>query len=68
MSVARSKAIVRPIMEIRRAVSLRLEGMVSTGVLIRSILRMIMSPPIILPQASRLRGLITEGLFSLMGE
>lgn len=65
---ARSRAIMRPRTETRRAAILRPVGIVSTGVLIRFAERVIRRPPKMLPQASRFRGLITAGLFSLMGE
>lgn len=51
-----------------RAASFRLAGMVITGVLRGKMLEVIRRPAMMLPQASRLMGLITAGLFSLMGE
>lgn len=41
--------------------------MVKTGVLRGVMVRVIRRPATILPQARRLRGLMTAGLFSLMG-
>jgi len=51
-----------------RAASLSSGGMVITGVFSGKILEVISRPAIMLPQASRLIGLITAGLFSLIGE
>lgn len=51
-----------------RAASLMVGGMVITGVFTGSMLKVRMYPAMMLPQASRLIGLITEGLFSLIGE
>lgn len=50
------------------AASFKLVGMVITGVFKGRILEVIRRPATMLPQASRLMGLITAGLFSLMGE
>lgn len=68
MREASSRAIRRPIIVTIRAASLSRGGMDITGVLIGVILEVIMSPAMMLPQASRLIGLITAGLFSLIGE
>jgi len=65
---ASSKAVRRPRMVTIRALSLRLECMVMIGVFKGVIFEVIKSPAIMLPQASRLIGLITAGLFSLMGD
>lgn len=65
---ASSKATRRPRIVTIRAASLSKGGMDITGVFIGVILEVIMSPAMMLPQASRLIGLITAGLFSLMGE
>lgn len=51
-----------------RAASFRRGGMDITGVFIGRTLDVIRRPAMMLPQASRLMGLITVGLFSLMGE
>lgn len=51
-----------------RAVSLSTGGMDITGVFSGRMLEVISRPAITLPQASRLIGLITVGLFSLIGE
>lgn len=65
---ASSKATRRPRIVTIRAASLSKGGMDITGVFIGVILEVIMSPAMMLPQASRLIGLITAGLFSLIGE
>lgn len=67
VSCANSRAVNNPIRVTSRAASLRAGGMVITGVFGRTILAVIRSPATMLPQASRLMGLITEGLFSLIG-
>lgn len=51
-----------------RAASFRRGCIVITGVFCGTMLEVIRRPAIILPHAKRLMGLITEGLFSLMGE
>lgn len=63
-----SIAMSRPIMVTSRAASLRVRGMLMTGVFEGKKFAVIINPATILPQASRLMGLITEGLFSLMGD
>lgn len=68
MMEASSRAISRPTMVTIRAASLSKGGMDITGVFRGIILEVIRRPAMILPQASRLIGLITAGLFSLMGE
>lgn len=65
---ASSRAVRRPRMVTRRAASLRRGGMDMTGVFRGVMLEVRINPARILPQASRLMGLITEGLFSLIGE
>lgn len=65
---ASSRAIKSPVMVTARAANLRRGGMVITGVLERGKFEVRISPATILPQASRLMGLITAGLFSLMGD
>lgn len=50
------------------AASFRLVGIVITGVFRGRMLEVIRRPATMLPQASRLIGLITAGLFSLIGE
>lgn len=67
VSDASSNAIRRPEMVTRRAANFNGRGMVITGVLEGSKFEVIRSPAIMLPQASRLMGLMTEGLFSLIG-
>lgn len=67
MTVAKSNATIRPAIETRIAVSLSRGGIVNTGVLKEIKLDEIINPAAILPQASRLIGLTTEGLFSLIG-
>lgn len=66
--VASSKAIIRPRIVTTSAASLRRGGMDMTGVFSGIILEAIKRPAIMLPHASRLIGLITAGLFSLIGE
>lgn len=66
--VASSRAKIRPITDTARAASFNRGGMVMTGVFRGIILEVIKRPAKMLPQASRLMGLITAGLFSLMGE
>lgn len=61
-------AVNKPVMVTRRALSLSNGGIVITGVFVGRKFDVIRSPAIILPQASRLIGLITVGLFSLIGE
>lgn len=51
-----------------RAASFRRGGMVMTGVFRGVILEVIKRPATMLPQARRLMGFRTAGLFSLMGE
>jgi len=64
---ASSSAMRRPEMVTRRAANFNGRGMVMIGVLEGRKFEVIRSPAIMLPQASRLMGLITEGLFSLIG-
>lgn len=64
---ARSNAIRSPIIVTVRAASLSIKGIDITGVFNGKILDVIRRPAIILPHASRLIGLITAGLFSLIG-
>ena len=65
---ASSRAVRRPRMVTIRALSFRLGCIVMIGVFKGVIFEVIKSPAIMLPQASRLIGLITAGLFSLIGE
>lgn len=65
---ASSKAVIRPRMVTISALSFKLGCMVIMGVFRGVMLDVMRRPAIILPQASRLMGLITAGLFSLMGE
>jgi len=51
-----------------RAASLRRGGMDMIGVFRGVIFEVISNPAMILPHASRLSGLISAGLFSLIGE
>lgn len=62
-----SAAAKNPIIVTVRAATFSEKGIVMTGVLKERKFEVIMSPAKILPQASRLRGLITRGLFSLIG-
>lgn len=68
VKLARSMAIISPEMVTIRALSLSVCGMVIMGVFFGIKFETIIRPAIILPHASRLIGLITKGLFSLMGE
>lgn len=65
---ANSRAMRTPIIVTARAASLRTGGMVMTGVFKGRMLDVIKRPAMMLPQANRLIGLITAGLFSLIGE
>lgn len=68
MREASSTADRRPKAVTAKAASFRLAGMVITGVFKGKIFEVIRRPATILPQASRLIGLMTAGLFSLMGD
>jgi len=63
-----SMATKSPAIVTMRAASFRVVGIVMIGVFEGRKLEVIISPAIILPQASRLMGLITSGLFSLIGD
>ena len=65
---ASSRARRRPAMVTMRAASFNRGGIDITGVLSGRMFEVIRRPATILPQASRLMGLITAGLFSLIGE
>lgn len=65
---ANSRAIKSPTIVTIRAASFSTGGMVIIGVLVGRVFEMRISPATMLPQASRLMGLITAGSFSLMGE
>lgn len=65
---ASSRASRRPVIVTAKAANLSRGGMVMIGVLRGRMLDVIRSPAIMLPHARRLMGLITAGLFSLMGE
>lgn len=65
---ASSKASKSPVIVTRRAESLSRGCMVITGVLGRIMFEVIKRPARMLPHARRLMGLITAGLFSLIGE
>lgn len=67
MREASSRAISRPATDTSRAISFNGRGIDMTGVFRGTILEVISSPAIMLPQASRLMGLITAGWFSLIG-
>lgn len=64
---ASSSAMRRPKMVTRRAANFKWAGIVITGVVVGRKFEVIRSPAMMLPQASRLIGLITDGLFSLIG-
>lgn len=65
---ASSMAMRRPVIVTAKAASLRRGGIVMIGVLDGMKFEVMIRPAMILPQAKRLRGLMTEGLFSLIGE
>jgi len=65
---ASSSAIRRPVTVTARAASLSRGGIDMTGVFRGRMLEVMMRPAMILPQASRLMGFRTAGLFSLIGE
>lgn len=65
---ASSIAMRKPMIVTVKAASLRSGGIVMTGVFDGRKLDVIISPAMMLPQASRLIGLITAGSFSLIGE
>lgn len=64
---ASSRAVSNPVMVTNRAASFSSGGMVMIGVFEGRRLEVIRSPAMMLPQASRLMGLMTAELFSLMG-
>lgn len=66
--LASSKAVNSPRIVTIRAASLSTGGIVITGVFGRMIFEVIKRPAIMLPHERRLIGLITNGLFSLIGE
>ena len=68
VSEASSRAVRSPRIETARAANFNRGGMDITGVLMGRMFEVISRPAIMLPQASRLMGLITVGLFSLIGE
>lgn len=68
VSDARSRAVRSPMMVTRRAASLIRGGIDITGVFNGIMQEVITKPATMLPQARRLIGLITVGLFSLIGE
>lgn len=61
-------ATSKPIIVTARAANFSAIGIVMTWVFTGKKFNVIMDPAIMLPQASRLMGLITNGLFSLIGE
>lgn len=61
-------AVSRPIIVTIRAAIFKVSGIVMIGVLEVRKFDVIINPAIILPQASRLIGLITDKLFSLIGD
>lgn len=68
VSRASSRAVSKPTTVTRRAASFRAGGIDITGVFIGTMFEVIRRPAIMLPQASRFSGLMTAGLFSLIGE
>ena len=67
-SEASCKAVSKPRIETISAANFRRGGIDITGVFRGRILEVINKPAMMLPQASRLMGLITAGLFSLIGD
>lgn len=65
---ASSRAVNTPMIVTARAASLRMGCIDMTGVFKGRMFDVIRRPAIMLPQANRLMGLITVGLFSLIGE
>lgn len=65
---ASSSAVIKPRAVTARAASFSKGGMVIMGVFSGRKFEVMRRPATMLPQASRLIGLITEGLFSLMGD
>ena len=63
----RSMAVISPTIVTIRALSLSAGGMVMIGVFVGKKLDVMIRPAIMLPHANRLIGLITAGLFSLVG-
>jgi len=61
-------AVKRPMIVTARAANFRSGGMVIMGVFVGIVLEVRIRPATMLPQASRLIGLITAGSFSLMGD
>lgn len=68
VSCASSRAVSSPRRVTSNAASFSRVGIVMGGVLDGRMLEVMRSPAKMLPQASRLIGLMTEGLFSLIGE
>lgn len=68
VSSASSVARIRPAIETSRAANFDSGGRVIIGVFSGEMLEVIISPAVMLPQASRLTGLIRLGLFSLIGD
>lgn len=64
---ASSRAVRRPRIVTARAASFSSGGIDMIGVFVGVIFKVINRPAIMLPQASRLMGLITAGWFSLIG-
>lgn len=65
--LARSMAIINPRMVTIRALNFSVSGMVMTGVFLGVKFEVMIRPAMMLPHANRLMGLITRGLFSLIG-
>lgn len=66
--MASSRAVSNPIIVTVRAPNFSISGIDITGVFSGVMLEVMRSPAMMLPHANRLRGLITAGLFSLMGD
>lgn len=65
---ARSRATSRPVIVTKRAEILSTRGIERIGVFRGREYEVITRPARMLPQASRFRGLMTVGLFSLIGD
>lgn len=66
--LASSTAAASPIIVTIRALAFSEKGMVIIGVFVGGKLLIMIEPAMMLPQASRLMGLITSGLFSFNGD
>ena len=67
-SEASCRAVNRPMIETVSAANFRRGGIDITGVFRGRMFEVISSPAVMLPHANRLIGLMTAGLFSLIGD